>query len=276
MPITAVRAGSSIVGSAVAVLLPAMLIKAGSTKSEALQLFGIASGMAMPILFIPSTIVGSISLVLVPELSEDFYRKNFARLSKNIERGLSVTLLVACALIPLFFVLGEDIGRVLYANELAGKMIKNCCFMLLPMSLTMISTGILNSLNFEKQTLAYYFIGAALMLAAILGLPSRVGVYAYPIGLAASYVVCATLNLFFLAKKIPLSARSLRRGLIACGLTIPVALFGRLFNGAIKKYLGAIPALAATAVAMVAIIIVFYFFCQLLSTKHFKTLFFKK
>ena len=116
MPITAVRAGGSLIGSAVAVLLPAMLIRAGATKTEALQMFGVVSGMAIPVLSIPSTIIGSISLVLVPELSEDFYRKRFKQLAANIERGLSATVIVACALIPLFFVLGEDVGRVMYSD----------------------------------------------------------------------------------------------------------------------------------------------------------------
>ena len=144
MPITAVRAGGSLVGSAVAVLLPAMLIRAGATRTQALQMFGVVSGMAIPILSIPSTIIGSISLVLVPELSEDFYRKRFKHMAKNIERGLSTTVLIACTLIPLFFVLGDDVGRVLYSDASAGEMIRKCCFILLPMSLTMISTGILN------------------------------------------------------------------------------------------------------------------------------------
>lgn len=116
-------------------------------------MFGVVSGMAMPVLSIPSTVIGSISLVLVPELSEDFYRKRYRQLSANIERGLSATVLIACTLIPLFLVLGEDVGRVLYSDADAGEMIRNCCLMLLPMSLTMISTGILNSLNFEKSPL---------------------------------------------------------------------------------------------------------------------------
>ena len=113
MPITAVRAGGSLVGSAVAVLLPAMLIRAGATRTQALQMFGVVSGMAIPILSIPSTIIGSISLVLVPELSEDFYRKRFKHMAKNIERGLSTTVLIACTLIPLFFgaVFGRQRGR---------------------------------------------------------------------------------------------------------------------------------------------------------------------
>ena len=272
MPITAVRAGGSLVGSAVAVLLPAMLIRAGATQTEALQMFGVVSGMSIPILSIPSTVIGSISLVLVPELSEDFYRKRYKQLGKNIEKGISVTVLVACLLIPLFFVLGDDIGRVLYSDADAGEMIRRCCFMLLPMSLTMISTGILNSINFERQTLVYYFIGAALMLGAVLILPQYIGVYAYPVGLSLSYVVCSTLNLVFLCRKCPLPLSLLKRSLILCALMLPVSLIGQFVSAALKKYLGAVAALSLTAVIMLIITFVFYFFCHIFSPKPFKKL----
>ena len=276
MPITAVRAGGSLIGSAVAVLLPAMLIRAGATKTEALQMFGVVSGMAIPVLSIPSTIIGSISLVLVPELSEDFYRKRFKQLAANIERGLSATVIVACALIPLFFVLGEDVGRVMYSDADAGEMIKKCCFMLLPMSLTMISTGILNSLNFEKQTLVYYFIGAALMLASVLFLPKYFGVYAYPVGMGLNYTVCAVLNLVFLCRKCPLSKELIRKCLTVFALMLPISLLGHFLAAALNKYLGAFAALSLTGLAMLITTFVFYFFCHIFSPRPFKKLLFQK
>lgn len=276
MPITAVRAGSSLVGSAVAVLLPAMLIRAGATQTEALQMFGVVSGMAIPVLSIPSTLIGSISLVLVPELSEDFYRRRFKQLAKNIERGLSTTVVIACALIPLFFVLGEDVGRILYSDATAGEMIKNCCFILLPMSLTMISTGILNSLNFEKQTLVYYFIGAALMLGAVLVLPKYIGVYAYPAGLALSYVATAVCNLAFLAKKCPLPSSFVRKSLVSFALMLPISVIGYFVSVLAKTYLGAIAAMSVTGAVMLLVTFVFYFFCHVFSPKPFKKLLFEK
>ena len=83
-PITAVRASGSLINSAIAVLLPVMLIRAGLTPSDAVKAFGVVSGMAMPVLMIPATVIGSLALVLVPRLSEDFYAKNTQRLYGNI------------------------------------------------------------------------------------------------------------------------------------------------------------------------------------------------
>ena len=201
LSITSVRASSSLVNSAIAVLFPAMLIRAGVGESDALRFFGILSGMAIPVLFIPSTIVGSLALVLVPEISEDFYRKNTARLHKNLARGLSVSALVSCFLIPFFHALGEPLGAIAFSQPLAGEFIRSGAFALLPMSLTMISTSALNAMGFERKTFLYYFIGAAVLLLSVILLPAVCGAYAYLIGLGASFCVTAVCNLVLLSKQ---------------------------------------------------------------------------
>lgn len=114
----------------------------------------------------------------------------------------------------------------MYSDADAGEMIKKCCFMAAAVSLTMISTGILNSLQLEKQTLVYYFIGAALMLASVLFLPKYIGVYAYPVGMGLNYTVCAVLNLVFLCRKCPLSKELIRKCLTVFALMLPISLLG--------------------------------------------------
>ena len=198
MPITAVRASSSLVNSAIAVLLPAMLIRAGFSQTDAIKAFGVVTGMAMPVLFIPATIIGSLALVLVPRLSEDFYGKNTKRLYENMRRGLRVSFLVACALMPFFAVLGDEVGLIAFASMEAGEFIRAGAPLLLPLALTMISTSILNSMGFERQTFVFYFISAAALLLCILFLPAVCGVYAYLWGMAASYTLNAVCNFCFL------------------------------------------------------------------------------
>lgn len=257
VPITSVRASSSIVNSAVAVLLPAMLVRAGASSEEALSLLGIVSGMAMPVLFIPSTIIGSLSLVLVPELAEDFYRKNTRRLYQNISRGLSVTLLVSLCLIPFFYAFGGDLGSLAFSEPLVGEFIKKGSLILLPMSLTMITTGMLNSMGFEKQTFLYYFAGAAAMLLCILFLPAVCGAYAYVWGLGASFTLNAVLNLFLLHKKCNGLYKSMWQGrgqgsvqplLRALLLVLPIALCGSLSLALFKRVFGQFFALVLSGV----------------------------
>ncbi len=261
-PITAVRTGGSLVGSAVAVLLPIMLVRAGMQESEALQTFGVISGMVMPALFVVATVIGSFSLVLVPELSEDYYGKNFQRLKRNIDRGLTAASLVACILTPFFFVLGEQIGLIAYSSKEAGEMIVKSCPLLLPMSLAMISTSILNSMGFEKQTFRFYFIGAAALLLCICLLPALIGGYAYIVGMGVSYAICAVCNLVFLFKKVlPVSRKFgfFRKTLISVGLILPISFVGQTFAKLFSRYFGEVLASVLIALFMAIITLLFYF-----------------
>ncbi len=263
LPITSVRASGSLVNSAVAVLLPAMLVKSGMTKASATSLFGVISGMVLPVLFVPSTIIGSIALVLVPELSEDFYRNNTKRLYANIRRGLKFSFLVACALIPFFFALGNDLGALAFSNAQAGAMIKNSCLVLLPMSLTMISTAMLNSLGFEKQTFAFYFVGAAALLICIIALPSVCGGYAYVIGLFASFALTAVCNLVFLLKKCPFFEKRwgqvcVHEYLPAFLGILPISLFGMFLHNILLPYTGAFLNLCICSLAILLFTLAYY------------------
>lgn len=263
MPITAVRASGSLVNSAVAILLPVMLMRAGADHSTAMKLFGVVSGMVLPVLFIPSTIIGSIALVLIPELSEDFYRKNNERLQLNLERGLRFSLLVACVLIPFFYALGTDVGRLAFSNAAAGVMLRKSCLILLPMSLTMISTSMLNAMGFEKQTFAYFFFGAAALLLCIFILPKFCGAYAYIIGLGASYTVTAACNLFCLRKKLPFFKNDGVRHrdyalFIPLFAILPFSALGRLCNRVCKLYFGELFSVFATAIVLALAIFLLY------------------
>ncbi len=272
MPVTAVRASGSLVSSAVAVILPAMLVRAGIGEGEALSLFGVVTGMVMPVLMIPSTLIGSLALVLVPELSADYHSRNEERLKTNVLRGLKFSLLISCALIPLFFVLGEDLGKLAFASAKAGKIIANSCFILLPMSLTMISTSMLNSIGFERQTFTFFFLGAAALLLCILLLPAVCGVYAYILGLGASYLTTAVCNLIFLAKKCSFLFKG--RGQVCVhdlffaliGI-LPLSILGQLLLAVCKKFLGGFLSIAVTACGLLAATLLFYSLTRLFPLK---------
>ena len=203
LPITSVRVSNSLVSSAIAVLLPTMLVRAGATQAQALSIFGILSGMVVPFLFIPATAIGSISLVLVPEVSGDYYAKNNERLRKNITRGLQCAALIALFLLPFFSSIGDDLAVLAFAEPLAGEYVRKGCVVLLPMSVSMLATSMLNAMGKEKRTFTFFFIGAAAQMLCILLLPGLVGGYAYVIGLGMAFLCNGILALIELGKICP-------------------------------------------------------------------------
>ncbi|MBQ9081310.1 MAG: oligosaccharide flippase family protein [Clostridia bacterium] len=250
MPITAMRTSTSLTNSLVSVLIPARLILGGMTAAEAMSEYGVVLGMAIPILYTPATIIGSIALVLTPELSDSFYRNQHERLKNNIEKALKVTVLIACTLMPVFFVLGEDMGMLLFSSPRSGEIIKNCCMMLLPMTLNMITTSMLNSLGCEKHTLINFFFGAAAMLACVWFLPPYIGIYGLCVGQIADHIICSVLNLRLLHKKCVKKPVYLRFLLKIVAITLPEAALGVIIYPNLLKIMNVWLAMMICAAAM--------------------------
>lgn len=275
-PITAMRVSTSLINSIVATLLPFMLVKSGLTQSDALSKFGVVTGMVMPILFTPSTLIGSLTFVLTPELSENYYKKNFKTLALNIERGLFSSIVIACVLIPFFFAIGEPIGLITFQNGLAGEMIALSSPILLPISLMMILSGVLNSMGYEKQTFFFSLVGETALLICILALPKLVGIYAYVIAIGVNFTLSTLLSLRFLFKRLKPSGSFFKRTLICLLLTIPLCLFGRLSYRLFLSFTGELLCVILTAVCLALLTLFVYFVAGFLPKKATFKVFLRK
>lgn len=246
LPVTAMRTSSSLMNSLISVLFPMRLMAAGVSSSIAMSEYGVVYGMVMPVLTIPSTLIGSIALVLVPELSERFYKGERESLRGYAEKAINATLLIAGILIPFFLVEGESIGILLYSNAQSGTLISRCALVLLPMSITMMCTSVLNSMNCERQTLLFFLLGAGGMLLCVWILPQYLGSGALCVGMAVDYLLCAVCSLFLLRKKTG-KLRSLGYFLrLAVGIAI-VSLLGFAVMRVCTRYLGLFPAFLLTS-----------------------------
>lgn len=199
-PITLMRTATSLTGFLIALILPAALMKSGLSQAQAVSSFGVISGMTMPLLFMPSTIIGSISLVLVPELAENFYKKRHAELQSNVEKALLYSSVIAAFIIPVFIGAGGYLCRLIYKNAVAGVYLEYAAPLMLPMSVTMISNSLLNSMGMERRTLAYFGAGSVFLLLSVWLLPARIGNGALIVGYLLSFTVTAVLNVRLLTK----------------------------------------------------------------------------
>ncbi len=245
LPVTAMRTSSSLMSSLVSVLFPMRLMAAGYSSARAMSEYGVIYGMVMPVLMIPSSLIGSIALVLVPELSESYYRGDGEKVSALVEKALNSTLLIACMLLPFFMACGEGVGVLLYSNATSGQLIEKSALMLLPMSLTMISTSLLNSLGCEKHTLLIFTLGSLAMLISVWVLPRFLGSGALVAGMCLDYLLCAVCSLLLLGKK----TGRLRSGRYACRLALffaPVCVLAVLLRMLLMRFLSYLPALALT------------------------------
>lgn len=238
VPITAMRTVNSLAISLVSVILPQRLLAAGFTESQAMSLFGAAAGQAIPLLFIPTTLIGSFTLVLIPEISENYYKKQSAALKSDVEKAIKFTTVLTCFFVPVFFVCGKHIGIIVFASAECGEYLTASAYLMLFMGLSNITTSILNSMGCEVQTLLYCVAGGVFMFASIWFLPSAIGIYALLVGFSFVYVITTVLNLMLLRKKCPEKPKTVKYLASTAAITLPTVLVGIVAETLLTDFLG--------------------------------------
>ncbi len=249
MPVTAMRTTSSLMGSLISVLFPLMMQAAGHSAAAAMSEYGVVYGMVIPVMAIPCAFIGSIALVLVPELSEHFYRGKREEVSALTKRALSVTLLIAGMLLPFYCACGREVGIFLYSNAESGAMISAGAPVLLPVSLTLICTSLLNSMGCEKHTLGIFLAGSAAMVLCTVLLAGPLGGGALLVGMTCDACITAALSLLLLRKK----TGKLHMGAYCARLfaaALPAAGIGLLVRALSLRVLSALPAFFVTLLAV--------------------------
>lgn len=222
-PITAVRFLSSLVQPIIALIIPARLIAAGYTSSQSLSVYGVAIGMTMPLLFIPITIVGSLSTALIPDLSAAVESEDSSHIKNRITTSLIITMFIAFLMIPLFIGAGENIGLFFFNNITSGVLLSGAAWMTLPLALTNITSSILNALGMEVKSFINYLIGSIFLFLGICLLPGVIGIRALIVGMGVCVSVTSLLNLIMIKRKTKIKLGILKPMLLMASFCLPSA-----------------------------------------------------
>lgn len=235
-PIIAVRTASSLIQFGIALIIPLRLMSAGITRMNALALFGIATGMVLPLLMVPSTLIGSLAVAVVPEISEksdipiEELHKN-KKLKHQINVSVSSSVILSCLLLPFFLTLGEPITVFLFNNALAGKILSYSSFMMIPMGVSGITSSVLNALGLEIKSLKNYIVGAILLFLSIYFLPQYIGIYSLVVGMGLLSCYTGIANLIMLGKRKLLNKNILKSFIFTIIICLPCSLFSKFIYG---------------------------------------------
>lgn len=201
-PITGVRVAGSFVQPLVALILPAQLMSAGYTSSQAMSLYGIALGMTFPFLYLPSALIGSLATALVPDISMAMVQNDTKHIETRVQSSLLFSMFVSFMIVPVFMAIGDKFGVFIYDNELSGKLLQYAAWIMIPMGITNISSAVLNSVGLEVKSFINYIIGGVFLFVSILTLTKFIGINALVIGMGVSSIITSVLNLIMLRKKL--------------------------------------------------------------------------
>ncbi len=151
-PITMGRYLTGLLRTAENLIMPKALHKAGGQYSASLSLFGALKGMALPVLFFPSTVLNAFSTLLIPEMSEALVKKQPKIIRRDVEKSIKLTLIIGIIFGSIFFFGGLRIGNLIYNDANAGYLIKVLAPLTPLMYCDCISDGILKGLDQQNYT----------------------------------------------------------------------------------------------------------------------------
>ncbi len=123
LPLSANRVLVNILQSMEAVMIPGQLRQYGYSTSESLSVYGILTGMALPMVLFPSVLTNSVSVMLLPAIAEAQEKKDHPYILALIKRTCFYSLLLGFGCTLMFLLLGQWMGSFLFGNSLAGTFI---------------------------------------------------------------------------------------------------------------------------------------------------------
>ncbi len=257
-PITGVRIAGSLVQPLVALIVPMRLVACGYTSAQALSLYGTAIGMTLPFLFIPSTIIGSLSTALVPDLSSAMAKNDSGYIKARIISSIKFTIFISVLFIPLYMGAGTLIGKFFYDNVQSGIMLEQSAWMMLPLGLTNISSSLLNSLGYEIKSMKNYVLGAVIMLLSIWFLPKFMGINSLIWGFGICFLITSLLNIKMINKIINSKLNISKYLLLCIAFIIPSASICSLLSNLLSNF---VPMFISIAIACCVSAIFFFALC---------------
>lgn len=237
LPITAMRISSSLIGTLIAFLLPLRLITFGMDAAEATASYGRIAGMATPLLNAPNAAIGSLCIVLIPELSASKVKNDFQKLNKQISLGINFSFLISGLFIVLYASLGKEITALLYGDSISGEYLQVATFCMLPSCVSQLTQSSLNSIGKEYNAFVNYLVGNLVMLSVVYILPKFIGIYAVAAATFICTIVIGILNVLSLHRATGLKFDFLKYGLLVVLFIVPCFLLCEWTNNVLSPYL---------------------------------------
>lgn len=269
LPITMLHLVSSLLQPVISIIIPYELQCAGYTEAQAIGLFGIVTGMTLPLLTLPDTLIGSYATALIPEISSNMATKNKTAMTEQIKSAITFTLFICFIFVPVYIGLGEEIGSFLFNNMTSGFLLARASFVMIPMGLNNISQSILNSIDMEFKSFKNYILGSVCMLLSIIFLPRYFGVNALIVGMGASITISSTLNLRMLSKYLGSKGLILKPLALMSIFALPSSMLGNFVSGILKCL---VPQFFQIAISALVIVLSFVLLCIMFNVIEIKTI----
>jgi len=189
VPLSANRLVLNLLQSVEAIYIPNRLMAYGLTNADALSVYGVLTGMSLPLILFPSAITNSISVLLLPIVSEADAAGDHAAVRRAILTSIRCCLLLGFGCTAMFLLCGRLAGRLLFHSQLAGSFILTLSFICPFMYIASTLNSILNGLGKTIQTFLFSVVSLLLRLLFVFIAIPVFGIKGYLWGILASQML---------------------------------------------------------------------------------------
>lgn len=193
LPLTANRVTGSLLSTVENIMIPEKLKAYGMTSVEAISSYGQLTGMAMPLLMFPSSLLTAISVSLVPAVSEAIAKRNTSSISKTLTKSMLFTLITGIGTAGLFVTFSDEIGLMIYNEVEIGPLLFQMGFICPFLYCQVTLSGILNGLGEQMFIFRNSLISSAINIFFIFFLIPVYGIYAFTAGMFVSMMTVSLL-----------------------------------------------------------------------------------
>lgn len=193
LPLTANRTAVTLLQSVEAASIPAGLKLYGMDTAEALSLYGVLTGMALPCILFPSAVTNSVGTMLMPAVSAAGAAGDRTALLRLIRKAVGSCLFLGLSSCLFFLLFGKHIGLLLFHSASAGRFLLTLAW-ICPFLYT--NTALLSAVNGCRKTSASFLInmaGLSVRIASVFLAVPRFGMRGYLWGLLASQLLVSVL-----------------------------------------------------------------------------------
>lgn len=200
VPLTLNRVIINFLQSVEAIFIPNKLMLYGYDNATSLSIYGVLTGMSLPLILFPNAITNSICVLLLPIVSEADAVSNTATIKKAVHKSIRYGFLLGVIFTLFFLFTGNFLGNLLYQSALAGNFIIILSFLCPLMYIASTLNSILNGLGKTGLTFLYSMISLLVRLGFVFfGIPLW-GIHGYLWGLLTSQAVQTFLCMFAVRK----------------------------------------------------------------------------
>ncbi len=179
-------------------VVPMRLAEIGFDEPRRMALYGQLTGMALPVVHIPTILTVAMAVSLVPAISEALALKKPALIRSRVSLALRLTILMGLPSAVGLFILAEPVTWMLFNNREAGSVLAIMAIGVVFLTLYQTTAGVLQGLGKTRIPVIHLFIGALIKLLlnwVLTGIPA-INIRGAAIASVTAFAIASLLNLY--------------------------------------------------------------------------------